>query len=201
MPLKPGSAKDTIAHNIHEMVKAGHPHDQAVAAALHNADKYARGGKLGMMKPMKLKNHVPHHGGLFNSDVAGRTDKLHVAVPHNSFVMPADIVSSLGEGNTMAGAKVLNHMFPHSALAGNPMQHQSPATSTSVMGKFAKGGVNHGDLVPIIVAGGEFLVHPKDVAKEGGGNMRHGHKILEELVKHVRKKATKEMSKLPGPKK
>lgn len=43
MPLKPGSSKETISHNISEMVKSGHPHDQAVAAALHNA--HPHGGK------------------------------------------------------------------------------------------------------------------------------------------------------------
>lgn len=36
MPLLPG--KENIGHNIEEMQKAGHPHDQAVAAALNEAD-------------------------------------------------------------------------------------------------------------------------------------------------------------------
>jgi hypothetical protein len=38
MPLKEGSSRETISHNIEEMEKSGHPHKQAVAAALHNAD-------------------------------------------------------------------------------------------------------------------------------------------------------------------
>ncbi len=37
MPLLPGKSPSTISNNIREMIKAGHPHDQAVAAALHNA--------------------------------------------------------------------------------------------------------------------------------------------------------------------
>lgn len=37
MPLKNGSSKATIKTNIEEMEASGHPHDQAVAAALHNA--------------------------------------------------------------------------------------------------------------------------------------------------------------------
>ena len=41
MPLTPGASEATKKHNIEEMVKAGHPVKQAVAAALHNADKYA----------------------------------------------------------------------------------------------------------------------------------------------------------------
>ena len=39
MPLKKGKGKETIALNISEMVKAGHPHKQAVAAALDTARK------------------------------------------------------------------------------------------------------------------------------------------------------------------
>lgn len=39
MPLKSGSSKEVIQHNIREMVAAGHPVKQAVAAALRKAGK------------------------------------------------------------------------------------------------------------------------------------------------------------------
>lgn len=39
MPLKPGKSKKTIEQNIREMIHAGHPTNQAVAAA------YAKAGK------------------------------------------------------------------------------------------------------------------------------------------------------------
>lgn len=45
MPLKKGHDKETIAHNVREMVKAGHPHKQAVAAALDEAGKSRRAKK------------------------------------------------------------------------------------------------------------------------------------------------------------
>lgn len=38
VPLKHGSSQKTISSNIKEMIDSGHPKDQAVAAALHNAD-------------------------------------------------------------------------------------------------------------------------------------------------------------------
>ena len=37
VPLKPGKSKETISFNISEMVSAGHPQDQAVAAAMDKA--------------------------------------------------------------------------------------------------------------------------------------------------------------------
>ena len=37
MPLKPGRSRKVIGENIREMEASGHPHNQAVAAALHNA--------------------------------------------------------------------------------------------------------------------------------------------------------------------
>lgn len=217
MPLVPGSDEKTISHNISEMVKAGHPRDQAVAAALHTADKskhMKRGGKLGVMRQMKMHEpHLPHYSGLFHGTGGGRTDNLKVAVPHNSYVVPADIVSNgLGQGNTLAGAKALDsitgvttHMPGDTSAKGLPSAGKMP-------GHFADGGVPK--MVDIIVAGGEYLINPREIAKIGKKALEEsgykdstyahqitaGHKIMDGLVNHLRKKSIKETSKLPEPK-
>ena len=39
MPLVKGSSQKTISSNIREMMKAGHPQKQSIAAAMHMAGK------------------------------------------------------------------------------------------------------------------------------------------------------------------
>ena len=68
MPLKRGSSQATISSNIREMIHAGHPREQAIAAAMNTARKpRAAGGKV--------------HTGPIHSAVAGRTDHLPMHVP------------------------------------------------------------------------------------------------------------------------
>jgi hypothetical protein len=49
MPLKRGSSQKTVGKNIKEMMKAGYPQKQAVAASLKKAGK-ARGKARGRKK-------------------------------------------------------------------------------------------------------------------------------------------------------
>jgi hypothetical protein len=53
MPLLSGKSKKIISHNISEMVKAGHPQDQAVAAAYSKARE--SGGKFSRIKKRMKK--------------------------------------------------------------------------------------------------------------------------------------------------
>lgn len=122
MPLKQGSSQKTISTNIAEMIHAGHPRDQAIAAALDTARKHReRGGHLRM--PHVRKPRTKLHTGPIHSPVAGRTDHLPMHVPSGSYVIPADIVSAMGEGNTIAGFKHIKRMFggmPYGNRSGGP---------------------------------------------------------------------------------
>jgi hypothetical protein len=105
MPLKKGSSQKTISNNISEMMEHGHPRAQAIAAALRTAR--AHGGKV--------------HKGPIHSSVAGRTDHLPMHVASGSYVIPADIISAMGEGNSMAGFKVAQNIFGgHNRTKGMP---------------------------------------------------------------------------------
>lgn len=64
---------------------------------------------------------------------------------------------------------------------------------------YADGGATNG--VPIVAAGGEYVIPPEDVVHIGGGDMDHGHKVLDAFVKKMRQKTIKTLQGLPGPKK
>jgi len=324
MPLLPG--KKNIGSNISEMESSGHPHDVAVAAALNVARKHREGGGAtvpNVHKP-KFKSHGIHTGPI-HSSVAGRTDHLPMHVPTGSYVLPADIVSAGGEGNTAAGFKILRRTFggePYGAgsspygqsggaygmAAGGEAKHHaagilfmSPDDKILLMRRTGKdkdhggewalpaGGIEKGESpeeaarreteeetgheydgalseitnrtregvefttfvahvkefeprlneehsehrwvttdearemdlhpglratldrlrahkarggsvgVPIVAAGGEWVVHPEHVEHAGGGDLDMGHRVLDEFVKRVRKELIGTLSKLPGP--
>jgi len=194
MPLKPGSSQDTISHNISEMIHAGHPKDQAIAAALNTARQgYRRGG----MTKIKV------HKGPIHSSVAGRTDHLPMHVASGSYVIPADIISAMGEGNSMAGFKVAKSIFsvkgPYNQsigsmpYGGGAMPYGQPGIHKSEGGE--------ADAVPIVAAGGEYVISPQEVEQIGNGSIDDGHKILDAFVKKMRKKTIRTLQSLPGPKK
>ena len=47
MPLEKGSSEEVKSHNISEMIKAGHPKDQAIAAAYREAGETKDGARFG----------------------------------------------------------------------------------------------------------------------------------------------------------
>jgi hypothetical protein len=55
--------------------------------------------------------------------------------------------------------------------------------------------------VPIVAAGGEYVVDPDQVRQVGGGDLDLGHKVLDEFVLRMRKELVKTLKKLPPPRK
>jgi len=177
------------------------PTGNAAGGAIHRADKVAK------------EKATPCHSGIINMAVGGRTDHIPMNVLEGSYVLPADIVSGLGEGNTLAGSKILDNMFHSSPYAtktpdfrASPKFPSAPSmggTTTNTPAR-ATGGrsMSSGSKpVPIIAAGGEYVVHPETVTQLGKGDMNAGHEYLDNFVKYVRAHTAKTLQNLPGPRK
>ena len=158
------------------------------------------------------------HVGPIHSAVAGRTDHLPMHVPSGAYVIPADIISAMGEGNTNAGFKVAKSIFsqpfygtqgagkgmpykqgamPYGGHKGMPYGASAAPYGQPMPGKATGGSTGE---VPIVAAGGEYVIHPDDVARLGHGSLDDGHRILDEFVKGFRSKTIKTLKNLPGPK-
>lgn len=179
-------------------------------------------GSMNMMKsanltpgPMMKSADRQLMKGPILSAVSGRTDAHKGAVPSGSYVVPADIVSGHGQGNTIAGSNVLSSMFkmgPYGVGAGQLKgAHTMPKAGTAPkpMGQspFARGGsAKHdkhrhiGKPVPVNVAGGEFIIPPeKLMEKYPKMELDSIHKILDAWIVRERKKLRKTLKHLPGP--
>lgn len=148
-----------------------------------------------------IKPHKMHTGPL-HSPVAGRTDHLPSNVPNGSFVIPADVVSGHGEGNSVAGFKVLKRMFEGARrhFGGLPYAgNNGPYGQSGGPYGMAKGGEVDKEGVPVAVAGGEYVLAPNEVLFAGMGDLDAGHRALDEFVIRSRGKLIKTLKKLPGP--
>lgn len=135
--------------------------------------------------------------GLALGTGGGRTDKNDISVGAGSYVLPADVVSGLGDGNTLGGAKIFDMAMqtmpwgisaPKSAgRRGPPAPPHDASMSTTSSWKppqFADGGADEetpgvGDdgappvddedesAVPIQAADGEITMSPEDVLRIG----------------------------------
>lgn len=213
MPLTKSASPTAFKSNIKAEMASGRPQKQALAIAFRvqrdaKRKKMAKGGRVkgyapgGVASPpftvrSEARDLQRAGAGMINSPVAGRTDRLPMGVKPSSYIVPADVVSGLGQGNSSAGANALSRMFkmgPYGSGMAKP-----PGARRG----FADGGdvAAPGDAptVPIMAAGGEFVVDPATVASIGGGDIEKGHAILDSMVAQTRKKTIKTLRKLPKP--
>lgn len=151
---------------------------QALAEFVSNWARYGQGRRFragGRVSAAVAKARKQFANGGLTGKTSGRADKLPVTVAAGAYVIPADIVAALGDGNTLAGVDRLSKSFPR-----KPKQGRSPG-------------------VDIIVSDGEFIVSPEDVANLGSGNVDHGHDILDKFVLQARAAQIEKLKQLPGP--
>jgi hypothetical protein len=219
---KPGKLPTHVGHHAY----GGSPED-LINTATHVARQPFQMGGIGMStaSPWWERSESraidsPMYGFAMGSG-GGRTDKNNVGVASGSYVLPADVVSGLGDGNSFHGAWVIDRMMrtlPYGAQAMAGARHGSgpphaPGAFQDQEEKttLARGGAPKDD-IPIAAADGEVILHPDQVAAVGASYMpedkahdykaalEHGHQLLDEFVKHVRGRTIKDLKNLPGPK-
>lgn len=168
------------------------------------------GGLMGVAPGPKIRAPNMTKGPIL-STVPGRTDAHQTHVPSGSYVIPADIVSGRGQGNTLAGADTLQKLFkmgPYGSSLSGPYGSKAPAIK---MGKkLADGGVapeeeeapqEEQEEIPVRVnlAGGEIVVPPENLMEIVHGDLKRAHEIMDAWVIAERKALRKTLAKLPGP--
>lgn len=131
---------------------------------------------------------IYHPSGFLHSTGAGRADTLPRAVGAESHVIPADVVAGLGDGNSLAGAAVMNKILSTGPF-GTPLRRHR-----------ADGGGVEPEKVPVQLSGGEYVVSPDQVQQWGGGDVGKGHRAIDKFILSVRKHSIAKMKKLPPPK-
>lgn len=297
MPLTPGNSRAVVSRNIAEMVHAGYPQRQAVAASLSNARRHRRdmggmiprfddGGQIGgllpsaqnanpiaqgqwqryeslpteklqelavrlqgtpqaqlVQKALQQKQLMPQQGlgtaaptpqppamagggplgvspsmaspwwerseasgarGFLSGSTSGRADTIKTTAPGGAYVLPADVISGLGDGNSLAGARIMDSVIksgpwgtplPRGSRGSGPPHVRAPAPYVEPR---AKGGGVH-EAIPVMLSHGEMVVKPEDVVRIGGGNLKHGHEVLDAFVLEARRRNIEKLKKLPKP--
>jgi Family of unknown function (DUF6496) len=243
MPVS-GTPKDKIREEMHRF-KHGQLHSgsssgpivknrkQAIAIAMSVAGRSNRAD--GGATPWYVKNEARGmmHTGPIRSPVAGRTDHIPLIVPNHSYVLPAQHVSHLGQNNTEAGFSRLDHMFSSGPFGTKlPSMHHGkgipgapgaraitfPAPKQPKGTVYAAGGgaeSDDDDGVPIMGAGGEYVVHPNHVAIIGKEALedqygkkikftpkqmyKAGHDVLDHWVESTKDDHIETLEGLPGP--
>lgn len=173
--------------------------------------KKASGGKVDNWVMHQASRNL-HAEGAIKSPIPGRTDKIPASVPRGAYVLTADTISHLGQSNTEAGQAIAKSMFSRGPMGMAPMQSRGRPSMPRLNMRaqspkmpnygHAEGGGADGDNehVPVILAGGEAVVHPDVVRDIGHGSITAGHKVLDKFQGMVRADYIKTLSKLKPPK-
>lgn len=233
---------DVVVRALH------HAHDMAQKRVPRDAGGY-NPPNIPYTERADIRGETALPSGLIHSSVAGRTDQLPMSPAAGSYVLPADVVSGIGEGNTMAGAAIIDKYLHSQPYGIQPAQQHGghsiphpPAPYREHNGGFRAGGKvhrtgnvihyafggpqvvhakpgvdpheGHPGTVPIVAAGGEYIVPPNAVAYHPGLGMgdprnpdpkhrmaalKRGHAILDKFVTTARKGHIKDLKHLPGP--
>jgi len=184
---------------------------------------YAQGGipTSAEMAPWYVRHAVSEMNapsGLVHTAGAGRTDNVPLSVAAGSHVIPADVMSGLGQGNTLAGAHAMSMAVGSGpggiSLPRGPVHSTIPRPPSLTGQHFARGGdpqweghpikVVRGSVSPehggikCVVAGGEWILSPDEVNRVTYQGKK-GHDAVDAWILDRRRETVKKTKALPGP--
>jgi hypothetical protein len=201
------------------------PQQQQPVANVQSPPGYAGGGSpmgvsMSMAEPWWTRSEASGDArgsatGFLNGDTAGRADSIKTQAPSGSYVLPADVVAGLGEGNSLAGARVVQSMLstgPHGVpmpRGGGRNTIPKPPPLSDLREFAAKGGGvqdDGGDMTPVALSHGEMVLTAPEVmilARLVTGktpiSLKQAHSIMDHFTVHVRQRVIKKMQSLPAP--
>lgn len=164
--------------------------------------------------------------GFLQGSTPGRADAIKTTAPAGAYVLPADVVAGLGEGNSLAGARAVQEMLstgPHGTPLPRGASGHSIPRPPPAYGARARGGVSAApgygfvskprnwsgprlyraggepNNTPVALSHGEFVISPHDVQRFGAGDHKKGIAHFDKFVVEQRKKHIKKLQSLPGP--
>ena len=144
--------------------------DAAVAASGDEGQAASVSGDTAGVEGISPGSEGWKDGGLLSLAAGGMSK--------GGFVVPADVVSALGNGSTAAGLRALKVKLGDVKQIRGKGDGLSDSIPTSIDGR-----------QPARVADGEAYIAPKTVAAVGGGDMKKGAKKLYAMLDNVRKAA------------
>jgi hypothetical protein len=129
--------------------------------------------------------YSPNSYFALSEDTPSFSNGGEVPLEDGAFIIPADVVSHLGNGSTKGGADLLDSaLFGHSA-GGYLLNGEGDGMSDSIP------AIIHGEEpLPAAVADGEYVVPAPAVAQLGQGSVKRGANKLYDMMDRVRKVRT-----------
>lgn len=128
--------------------------------------------KGGLARPRMIniaKEDYVNHSQSFKGKSKGQQDNLKKDLPTKAYIIPADVVSMNGDGNTKAGQDLFKKF---------EKKVQSKYTGMRVNRKISK--------MKAMTSDGEYQVSPLTVTILGKGNNSHGAKMLDSALPAIR---------------
>ncbi len=125
----------------------------------------------------------PTHRGdaMLRGPGKGQDDEIHTQVPAGTYIVDASTNSMVGDGDSEAGSRVFDQFI-------NDIMRKS---------KSHGGRVEPRGHVPVALSAGEKPIPAHAVRTLGGGSMDKGAKLLEGMIKEIRKDKSRAGSGLP----